>query len=85
MPGHEFIYDNPERIEIYTWGVALPAHYLGCHVAWCAGCVLGVFSCPGARNAEIRYLSIPPLVQHYVLRFYISMNESLLVHVFQTR
>jgi hypothetical protein len=62
--------------------VILSAHHFGCHIAWSARRVLAILSLPYFSDTEVSYTDVPALLYNEIFRFNISMNNSLIMHIF---
>ena len=71
----------------------VPAHHFWCysqlllnsstHVAWSAAGILSVVWIPDASDAEIRQVDIAHGIQHKIFRFNVTVNNSVMMDVFQ--
>lgn len=64
--------------------MVLTAHNFWSHVTWRTGSVLRVLRPPNSSNTEISYSYVAIIVDHKILRLDISVDDLLLVAVFQT-
>lgn len=80
---HAFVAYDAHGEVVDSHAMRLLAHDLGCHVAWSSRGVLGVVRVPNSCNSQISDFQIAICVEHQVLRLYISVQNALLVQVFE--
>ena len=68
---------------VNSHSVRLTAHHLRCHVAWRSGRVLLVFWVPNTSDAQVSNFEVAILGEHQIFRLNISVQDTLLMEVFQ--
>ena len=80
---HTLISDDSHREVVDGYTVILAAHDLGSHIAGRARCVLRVLRVPQTCNTQIRDPQVTILVKYQVLRLDITMQDGILVKIFE--
>ena len=65
--------------------MVLPTHYLWCHVAWCSRSILTIFWSKNFRDAHVCNAYIAILLHYNILWLDVSMEHSLVVHIFKAK
>ena len=81
---HELIPNDTHCKIIYSTAMVLSAHDFRSHVAGRATSVLGVLRRPYPRNSHVRDSHIPRGFHHTILRLNVAMDNTIIVHVFQS-
>lgn len=81
---HTLVSDHSDCELVNQKRVVLPAHYLRGHIARCSRCVLCIVFPPNSRNPKISYPQIAIALNHEILRFDISVQNVLCMHVFKS-
>jgi hypothetical protein len=74
---------HSHRVEVHREGVVPSRHYLGGHIAGSATCILFILGFPDFSDPKVRYVEIALRVKDQILRFYISVDDVLIVDVFE--
>ena len=80
---HALVRDYTESEVVDSEAVVLAAHYFWRHVARSAARVLVVLSLLKARDAEVSHTQVAMLVKDQILRFNVSMDNTLRVNVLE--
>ena len=80
---HAFVSDDSHREVVDGHTVVLAAHDLGSHIAGRARCVLRVLRIPQTCNTQIRDPQVAILVEDQVLWLDITMQDGILVQIFE--
>ena len=81
---HALICHNSYGEIIHRGCMILSTHHFWCHISWCSGSILSIFWSPYSCNSEICYPDITLHINDQVFRFNISMNDLLLMAIFQS-
>ena len=81
---HEFIPDDPDGKVINSHSVILSAHYLRSHISRSTRSFRSVVRIPNPSNPHVRDSDIPMIIKNQILRFDISMYDSLIMHVLKS-
>lgn len=84
-PKHEFISYNTKGKIIHSIGVILSTHHFRRHISRCSWSIRAIIRPENFCNSHISDSAISVRFHHYVLRFDISMNYSLIMHVFKSK
>ena len=80
---HTLISDDSHREVVDGYTVILSAHNFRSHIARRARCVLRVLRVPQTCNTQIRDPQVAILVKYQVLRLDITMQDGILVKIFE--
>lgn len=80
---HELKSNNAKSEIVDCTAMILSAHYFWGHIARCATGVLTIFGSPNPCNTQICDSYIAQFIHDDILRFNVSMDHSVVVHVFQ--
>ena len=81
---HELVANHTDRKVIRRKRVRLPAHDFGGHVAWRARGLIAIVLPYNPGNAHISDPHVATLLHYRVLRFYVSMDHSLIVDILES-
>lgn len=81
---HTFVPNDSHSKVINSMAVILFEHYFGSHVSWCTTILLTVFRLPILGDAEISKTQVATGIKDKVLRFDISMNNTLIMYGFKS-
>ena len=82
---HAFVGNNTHRKVVHSNAVILSTHNFGSHVARSATGVLGVLRVPNSGNTQVSNSQVAVLVENQVFRLNVSMEDAVLVQVFETQ
>lgn len=80
---HTFVPNYSHSKVINSMTVILFEHYFGSHVSWCPTILLTVFRLPFLSYTKISEAQVPTGIKHKILRFDISVNDTLLMYRFE--
>ena len=80
---HTLETDDAHGKVVDSHAVWLATHHLRRHIAWSARCVLLVFRIPHSSNAKVGDLEVPVLIEDQIFRFYITVQNALLMQILQ--
>lgn len=83
LPKHALVRNDAHGKVVDSDSVVLAAHDLGGHVAGSSGRVFGVVRVPDSGDAEVSEAEVSVFFKYQILRFYVSMDDSFIVDVFE--